>query len=432
MDLSRYDVIVIGAGAAGLVAASALGAAGRAVLVLEARDRIGGRIWTRGDLGTPLPVELGAEFIHGQSQVMFDVLRRTQTIAVDAPTAHWMQRGDRLQQDEGLFDQVRKLMEPASELREDISIEAWLERPETRSATSDARELVRLMVEGFDAADPARASTLAIAAEWAGGAASEGQFRPLGGYGRALRSLADSLDPGRARLQLQCVVEQVHWKRGHVEVQARAREGPVRHTARCAVVTLPLGVLKHAGVAFDPALDTKRSALAALEPASVVKAVLHFAAPFWESRDDGRYRDASFFHAPDQPFPTFWTTLPYRTGQLVAWAGGPRAERLAGRTETALTEAAIASLAAMFGSGDEIRAALRALHAHDWQRDPYARGAYSYVAVGGRGARAQLAEPLQDTLFFAGEATDAGDDATTVAGALGSGERAAREVLSCI
>ncbi|MGQ0836306.1 MAG: FAD-dependent oxidoreductase, partial [Gammaproteobacteria bacterium] len=152
-------MIVIGAGAAGLAAAAALSSAGRSLLVLEARDRIGGRIWTRGDLGTPLPVELGAEFIHGRSNVMFDVLRRTQAIAVDAPAVHWMQRGDRLQQDEGLFDQVRKLMEPASELREDISIEAWLERPETRSATSDARELVRLMVEGFDAADPARAST---------------------------------------------------------------------------------------------------------------------------------------------------------------------------------------------------------------------------------------------------------------------------------
>jgi monoamine oxidase len=431
MAPERYDVIVIGAGAAGLAAAHALVGTGHSVLVLEARDRIGGRIWTRGDLDTPLPVELGAEFIHGRSDVTFELLNRTGSPAVDAPAIHWMRRGGKLRHDENLFEQVAKLMKPANRLREDISVEAWLRQ--ARGAPAHTRTLARMMAEGFDAADPARASVLAIAAEWAGGAASMAQFRPRGGFGPMMRALADTLGSSpRNRLRLQCVVESVSWQPGHVQVEARTLEELAAYEARCAIVTLPLGVLKAGSVRFVPGLDMKREALSLLEPAPVVKAVLRFEEPFWETRDDGKYYNASFFHEPDAVMPTFWTSLPYRTAQLVAWAGGPNARRLTGRTEDELAEKAVSILATIFGKRKEIRHGLRAVHAHDWQSDPYSRGAYSYVAVGGCGARADLAKPLQKTLFFAGEATDPGDDATTVAGALASGKRAAREALAVL
>ena len=436
-DRAAHDAIVVGAGAAGLAAAAELSAGGRSVLVLEARDRIGGRIWTREAAGAPVPVELGAEFIHGRSGAIFGLLQRADSFAVDAPVSHWMKRGGRLQQDEGLFDQVRRVMEPASALREDVSIEDWLQGPETRDASAEVRDLVRMMVEGFDGADPKRASALAIAAEWSGGAASESQYRPFGGYGPLMRRLAALLDPDRAALRLQCVVEEVRWERGRVEVRARTPAGPASFSGRCAVITLPLGVLKLSSgaeppVRFSPSLDAKRAALEMLEPAPVVKAVLELGSSFWESTDDGRYRDASFFHVPDEAFPTFWTSLPYRTPQLVAWAGGPKAGVLTGLSADALAARAISSLGAIFGSSQQVGAELRSIRVHDWQSDPYARGAYSYVAVGGSGARGELAKALADTLFFAGEATDAGDDATTVTGALASGKRAAREVLDCI
>lgn len=430
MSSPHSDVIVIGAGAAGLAAASALSSYGRSVLVLEARDRIGGRIWTRADLDASLGIELGAEFIHGRTETLFAVLERTKTIAVDAPAIHWVSRNGRLERNEGAFAEAREVMAPAAHLKEDVSLAEWLARAERDGASKESLELVRRMAEGFDAADPERASTLAIAAEWEGGATSEAQFRPLGGYAPMMRALADSLDRSRVEIRLQSVVEHVRWQRGLVEVRVRTLEGPLDCAARCAIVTLPLGVLKHAGVQFEPPLGMKRDALAGLEPAHVVKAILQFTHPFWEARDDGRYSNATFFHGSDLPFPTFWTTLPYRTTQLVAWAGGPRAQRLAGRSESQLASDAVTSLGAIFGGVQEIRAALRTLHVHDWQADAFARGAYSYVAVGGCGARASLAAPIEDSLFFAGEATDPGDGATTVAGALASGERAAREVLA--
>jgi monoamine oxidase len=182
-------------------------------------------------------------------------------------------------------------------------------------------------------------------------------------------------------------------------------------------------------VRFIPALSAKREALKGLSPGPVIKAVLRFRTPFWETADRGLYRDVAFFHPREAAFPTFWTALPVRAPVIVAWAAGPKAVRLADAAKPRIIEEALSSLAALFGDAESIRAELEGAWVHDWQRDPFARGAYSYVVVGGGKARAQLAEPLMGTLFFAGEAADTEGEAGTVAGALQSGIRAAGEVL---
>ncbi len=163
----------------------------------------------------------------------------------------------------------------------------------------------------------------------------------------------------------------------------------------------------------------------------MIKAALLFRSAFWEEIDEGRYRGASFFHSPGAAFPTFWTALPERVPLLVAWAGGPKAARLARAAVPEIVREAVASLASLFGGKGGVEDRLAAAWVHHWQQDPFARGAYSYVAVGGHRARRALAEPLDDTLFFAGEAADYEGEHGTVAGALASGERAAREVLEC-
>jgi monoamine oxidase len=161
----------------------------------------------------------------------------------------------------------------------------------------------------------------------------------------------------------------------------------------------------------------------------VLKAVLRFRTPFWETADRGLYRDVRFFHPRQAAFPTFWTALPVRTPVIVAWAAGPKAVALAGLKQPQIIDAALESLAALFGDVEAIRGELEGAWLHDWQSDPYARGAYSYVTVGGDKARKQLATPLAGTLFFAGEAADTEGEAGTVGGALQSGTRAAREVI---
>ncbi len=137
-----------------------------------------------------------------------------------------------------------------------------------------------------------------------------------------------------------------------------------------------------------------------------------------------------FFHGDDLPFRTFWTTLPIRSSALIAWAGGPRVAELdAAANVNSLTQKALESLDSMFGKQWDIADEFVASYCHDWQRDPFARGAYSYIGVGGGGARAELGKPVENTLFFAGEATDDTGEAATVTGALQSGERAANELI---
>jgi monoamine oxidase len=276
-----------------------------------------------------------------------------------------------------------------------------------------------MMVEGFDAADPARASARAIVEEWRGGAQLGAQFRPLGGYGKLLECLAQEV-----RMQTQTVVRAVQWKPGTVELEGEFRGEAFRATARRAIVTLPLGVLQSGAVRFTPALKEKRKALRKLVAGPVVKVALRFHSAFWEARDP----DVAFFHSAAAAFPTFWTALPLRAPLLIGWAGGPKADRFSRASEKVVLHEAMESLKSIFGRLPESE--LAAFFMHNWQADPFARGAYSYVAVGGEGAREALRAPLADTLYFAGEATDAEGEAGTVAGALQSGLRAARELLA--
>lgn len=429
-----WDVIVIGAGAAGLAAAAALSRSGRSALVLEARDRIGGRVWTRLEPALTAPVELGAEFIHGDSPETRELLRQTGAPAVDTSGEHWALMDGRLQRrTESLLGKVRAAFEAGGVLSHpDISLEDFLASDAGRALPEEARAMARAFVSGFDAADPQLVSLHSVAEEWrSGGMLDSSQSRPAGGYHAALLALAGALDTSRVHLQLQTVVTAVRWSDRSVEVESRWLDQPFRVTARKAIITVPLGVLKApdgapGAIRFAPSLGEKQSALRGLLAGPVLKVALYCRRAFWEEVDDGRYADASFFHAPAKLFPTFWTALPLRAPLLNAWVGGPSAGRLCELSDEEIIRHAMSGARDMFGGIAALE--LQAAYVHNWARDPYARGAYSYVAAGGGAAREALATPLAGTLFFAGEATDTTGDAATVTGALRSGARAALEV----
>ena len=435
MDL-RTDVVVVGAGAAGLAAARALSQGGANAVVLEARERIGGRILTREDAGLLVPAELGAEFVHGTAEVSFALLRAANTVAVDTVEGAFMFEDGALRPAGDPFATLSRVMAGARALTADLSVAAFLAAlPEGPGVERD-RRLARMLVEGFDAADPARAGTLAIAQEWDGGEDGQTarQFRPLGGYAPLLRTLHAGLDPARVDLRLGTPVHALRRHAGGVEVHATTAHGSPLHVgARAAIVTLPLGVLQSADVRFEPPLPERTGeALRQLVMGPVVKLVLRFRTAWWERLHGERYRSAAFFQNADARFPTFWTQLPLRAPQLVAWAGGPKADALAELDHDARVAVALTDLRTLFGGAVEPEAELDGAYGHDWQRDVYARGAYSYVATGGGDARGAIAAPLDGVLFFAGEATAPVAEAGTVAGALGSGERAAAEALRAL
>ena len=186
-------------------------------------------------------------------------------------------------------------------------------------------------------------------------------------------------------------------------------------------------------VAFNPPLPPeKQRALAKLIMGPVRKIVLRFATPFWEELEGGRYRDAAFFQSRDGAFRAYWTQVPVRAPFVIAWAGGPAADALETHDDADAGALARDEFGALLGAPDAAAHAYVGYATHDWQRDPHFRGAYSYVAVGGEGARAALGAPVAERLFFAGEATADDSEGGTVAGALQSGMRAARQVIGAM
>jgi monoamine oxidase len=440
MTKDAWDVVIIGAGVAGLAAARALAEAGRSVLLLEARDRIGGRVWTRHEADTSAPVELGAEFIHGQIPQTLGLLHEAGEAALSTEGSHWTLLHGKLQQrTDHLFEQLQQGMQKAEILQKpDISFQAFLEQGERYGISKEAADLGRRFVQGFDAADPGRVSAQSIAEEWSsGGMLDSPQYRPMGGYSSVLTALAGKLDRDKVHVQLHTVVSAVRWKRGAVEIEGVFLGQPFEVKAPKVIVTVPIGVLQlpegaPGAIHFTPALESKRDAIAGIPSGPVLKVVLRFRTVFWEKLDGGRYHDASFFYSVGTPFPTFWTSMPTRSPFLNAWTGGPPAAQLSEKSDPEIVQVALDSLQAMFGDRlPDARAQLEAAFVHNWQRDPFSCGAYSYVGVGHNGtARRTLAAPLDDTLFFAGEATDTEGEAATVTGALQSGARAAHEVAA--
>ena len=428
--MEQIDVAVIGAGAAGLAAARALDAAGARTVMFEARDRIGGRVLTRAESPLPVPVDLGGEFVHGANPVSFRLLRAAGSVAIDTAERSLRYEDGALREGDDPFDVVARVLSRARSLNDDLSIADF-----TAGLSHEERATTRMMTEGFDAADPARASTLALAAEWgdAQGQTSQ-QFRPLGGYAPLMRMLSGALDPNRSALLLDTPVQTIRYDGNGVVIEARRAAGAaLRVRARAAVVTVPLGVLQAGRPAFTPPLpQEKRDALDALIMGPVVKLALLFRRPFWESLEGARFRDVAFFHRAEAHFPTFWTLLPLRAPILIAWAGGPKADLLRAHDATARTRAALDDLAILFGIEARPHDELVTAYQHDWDADPFSLGAYSYVATGGRGARDALAAPVGGRLFFAGEATASAAESSTVGGALESGERAAREIVAAL
>ncbi len=431
------DVIVIGAGAAGLQAARILGGRSLRTVVLEARDRIGGRVFSVPSGRTIVAAELGAEFIHGSAPETNALLREIGSAAIDIGGESWSSDGGELQLDDDDFVSAAGIFEGARTLAADESVDRFLQRFDGNEAMRERVAAARAFVEGFEAADPAIASARAIADEVRSGVDSK-SARPLGGYRPIFDHLRGAVVGAGVELHLSTVVRRVSWQRGAVSVETQTPHGVSRTVrARAAVVTLPIGVLRHVGdataVAFDPPLPTaKREAIQNVEMGHVVKVALCFRTPFWETLHDGRYRHGAFFHCEGHPFAAYWTQLPVRGELLSAWAGGPNATALQDFSASDLIDRALDGIGTMFEAPAIAREAFASGAVHDWSRDPFACGAYSYVRVAGGNARGVLGLPVDDTLYFAGEATSTDGQGGTVNGAFESGTRAAREVAASL
>jgi monoamine oxidase len=425
------DVIVIGAGVSGLTAAYVLAHKGCSVLVLEARDRIGGRILTWHASEWPRPVELGAEFVHGGSAALRRAFRRSGVKTCNASPHMWWQTSHGPEPVPDFWKSVGRVADQIPQRNHGWSFAAFLRRNHASLAALD-RKRVREYVQSFNAAPANRLSAFALRADRAG--ADTNDRLVTNGYDRLLRAWCDRWPDHRVDLQIKAVVRRVRWRRGFVAVEVETGRDRKRRTfsARAAIITLPLGVWQAGAVEFEPPLRAKETIVARLGWGQVMRIVLQVRPGFWRrlgmpagpGAREGRA--FGFVNVPGAPIPVWWTPRP-PVPILVGWAGGPAAAALLGRPGHHLRSAAIASLARIFGttrravSAEVLRCAF-----HDWSQDPFSRGAYSFATAGAEDLPQRLAAPQASTLFFAGEAT--AEDPGTVHGALASGLRAAREV----
>jgi monoamine oxidase len=452
MTRNEFDTVVIGAGVAGLAAGRALAAAGQRVAIIEARDRIGGRICTQrarvAGAGGILPIELGAEFIHG-------LPAETWALVEEAGLATTELQGSQL----SFADNHLRKSEASRHAAIDVlqGLKRWTQaRPENDMSFAEYlahtgidavdAETAATYVEGFNAADRAVIGTAALAKQQRAEDEIQGDrlFHVRGGYDQIPQALARGIERTGAPILLGRPVRQVTWNEEGVSIHAEDSsnlEGTLH--AKRAVITLPLGVLQTGSVKFAPEPASLIAHARRMRMGTVVRATLVFSSRFWRDDDLPNARSdlatelkhLSFLFTSQLTPATWWTAMPEESPIITGWVGGPKAEILQNRLRTSgdpdmLLTVWMSSLSMAFGMSERALARrLTSWHAHDWTADEYARGAYSYVPAGALDASDKMSIPVAGTLYFAGEHTDTSGHWGTVHGALRSGLRAARQVL---
>jgi monoamine oxidase len=427
------DVLVIGGGVAGLSAAGRLAAAGRRVLLVEARPRLGGRIHTLSHPELAYPIELGAEFLQCYSCDLFKTVTAVGLAVVEVLERHEHRDHGRRSREGDPVELLDRLLQAAGPELQDRPVEELL-RHQRHKLTPAEVETVTAYIEGFHAADLKRLGSRDLAENQAAEARDgDGLFRLRQGFGALVRHLAAQLPPGLVEVRTGVVVTEVRWRPGQVQARVSSESESINQLeAPQAIVTLPLGVLKAeqdrlGAVRFEPEPLEWRRALATLDMGAAERIVLHFDQSWW--MELGRAPPV-FMHGRDEPFPVWWTASPPDVPLLTGWIGGPRAEALAGRDPNQLVQLALQSAAKVFGRPRAALAdRLKDTYHHDWSSDPFSRGAYSYGGVGAATAREVLARPVEGTLFLAGEATESSGRNATVHGAIATGLRAAESLL---
>ncbi len=431
---------MIGAGAAGLSAAAELSRRGWSIALLEARSRVGGRIHTLRDPLLPVPLELGAEFIHGEAEDTLALVQAAMLQVHELPDDHYISRDGRFSAIGDFWavteqvgrDIARRLGRRAGK---DFTLADYLR---TAKLPAERAQLIQDFVEGYHAAHLDLVSARVMASAAGDDDNADAQFRLAEGYGALVEALCGSL-PADATLYTGTIATELRWKRGDVHVEATNALGePIEgFHARRAIVAIPHALLRAGTLRFTPELPAVRNALQRLEAGQVFKIMLRFREAFWGDMEFVKKRltskrsepaELNFVHAHGTEVPTWWTQLPARAPLLTGWSGGPKAEAMLARPEQTRVELALEALSSAFGVPRKLLDdQLQSWTTHDWQADPWSRGAYTYPGIEATAAQKTLSRAVQGTLAFAGEYTDA-EQIGTVAAAIASGRRAAGQL----
>ncbi|MEP6610556.1 MAG: NAD(P)/FAD-dependent oxidoreductase, partial [Mucilaginibacter sp.] len=325
------------------------------------------------------------------------------------------------------FNGWDKVVEKLGGLKQDISIKDFLVKEFPSDENEELRTAVTGFVSGYDTADPAKASSFALRDEWEN-EDFEAQHRIKGGYGVMIRYLEDECKKHNAEIYLNSVVKEIHWQPGNVKA---ITSNGAEYKALQILLALPLGVLQadkieQGAVIFVPEIKKQQEAIDGMGFGSIIKILLEFDEPFWEDKATEDLAGASLkdmgFVLSNEAIPTWWTQAPEHSPVLTRWLGGlPAAEKRDAPVEEIL-QLSLQSVANIFNRDiDELKDKLVAFNIVNWTADPFTRGSYAYDTVEAPEARIVLNEPMENTIFFAGEYLYEGAAMGTVEAALTSG-----------
>jgi len=408
----KYDVIIIGAGAAGLNAMRGLAVAGYNVCLLEAAPGIGGRIATNDEESFTDTVETGAEFIHGKLPLTFKLLKEA-GLSYEAVEGEMIGVRNGEWKIEEHDDHWDKFLLELNKLKTDITILQFLDTHFSDPQSNNLRQAVQRFAEGFDLADIAKASVLPLKDEWK--SIGKRQYRVKGGYIQLLNYLFKCSLQKEAVTYFNTCVNKIEYKTDHVIASTTDNK---RFEANKIIITASLGVLQSGVIQFKPELKDHAVAIQGIGFGSVIKFLLEFKTSFWNEFED----DLGFILS-DEEIPTWWTQLPKENNLLTGWLGGPKATAKVFDTDETLLPIALQSLSNIFRIPP---AMLREELVHhkiiNWQKNQFVKGGYSYSTLSTEQARKTLSAPVNNTIFFAGEAMASGESTGTVESALQSGQ----------
>ncbi|SDE28291.1 Monoamine oxidase [Mucilaginibacter pineti] len=433
--MDNTDIIVIGAGAAGLIAARTLAKAGKKVILLEAHNRIGGRIHTLEYGYDRQPAEMGAEFIHGDLPLTKSLLDKAGIPYHSASAEMWKYTDGKFTTNEFFVENWDELLDKLKALEQDITINDFLQQYFADDKYHNMRQSVRSFVSGYDNADPARASAFALRKEWL--SEDEGaQYRIEGGYIKLMNYLADEFKAAGGIVCLNAVVQHIEWDKQQVKISTTAG---INYDAKQLLIALPLGILQidkneDGAIHFKPQLTGHTAAINALGFGAVIKILFEFDQPFWENVEADQLGGKSIqnmgYLFSEEEIPTWWTQVPQRINLLTGWLGGPDAAEKVSMANEDIMEQGLQSLSNIFSIHlQELRKKLLSWQVVNWTADSFTRGSYAYDTVAAPQAKQTLNKPVANTIYFAGEYLYEGTAMGTVEAALTSGLQAAQKIL---
>ncbi|HEX2845545.1 MAG TPA: NAD(P)/FAD-dependent oxidoreductase [Chitinophagaceae bacterium] len=421
-EKSAQHIIIVGAGAAGLMAARELSPYCK-ITILEARDQPGGRIRTIYKNGSAMHLEGGAEFIHGELPLTFQLLKEAGLSCSHAKGNIFNVKDGKWEESDEIIEGWEELLDKMKKEKEDISMLSFLNKYYASEKDHTLRHHIGRFAEGFDLADINRVSLKALLEEWTN--ETTNNFRIDKGYMSLIRFLENECIRNGCSIYTNTAIKLIEWKEGSV----RAYKDPQTvFDADKIIITIPLGLLQsrqaNDAISFVPSLDAYLDATQQMGYGSVIKFILEFSEPFWN-----RYNRDIGFIISDEKVPTWWPQAGNETA-FTGWLGGPPADELSNTSKEELLQMALHSLANIFKmKGETVQSLLNASHVFNWARDEWAGGGYSYVTPSSAQVRQLFNTAPGNAVYFAGEAFYEGPSPGTVEAALISGKNIAGRIL---